>query len=46
MRTVIIIVLIAGALYFFLHDSRPNVRKDIRAAQKTWERSELKKFFD
>jgi len=40
----IILLLLAGALYFCLHAEPPDVRKDIRAAQKMWEDSELNKF--
>jgi len=44
MKTIIILFLLGGALYFFLHDDRPNVCKDIRAAQTMWKQSELNKF--
>lgn len=45
MIRILILIMLAFALYFFLHDDRPDVGKDIRAAQEVWEESELKKFF-
>ena len=44
MRTILILIMLAFAVYFFLHADRPNVRQDIRAAQAMWKCSEIRKF--
>ena len=44
MIRILILIMLAFALYFCFHDSRPNVRQDIRAAQAMWKCSEIRKF--